>query len=78
MSYITIRSVRDSKLLVVFTPRDGSANLNHLPDHVRNLSPWQVIRRGDETRLRPHYRLMLAEQMFALIYSPVAGFTPEV
>jgi hypothetical protein len=48
-----------------------------LPDRIRQLGPWVGSREGDLANLRPHYRAMMEEQGFAIIYSKPSEFTPE-
>lgn len=41
---------------------------DELPDRIRRLGPWQGAHEGDIDRLRPHYRALLAEQDFVLVF----------
>jgi hypothetical protein len=48
-----------------------------LPQRVRSLGPWIGSREGAIDRLKPHYRLALAEQGFAIVYQHPSNFAPE-
>jgi hypothetical protein len=39
-----------------------------LPDRIRQLGPWAGSKEGDNGRLRPHYRALLAEQGFVVVH----------
>jgi hypothetical protein len=56
---------------------EGSGSFDALPDRIRQLGPWVGSREGDLANLRPHYRAMMEEQGFAIIYSKPSEFTPE-
>jgi hypothetical protein len=38
------------------------------------MGPWQGLSRGEIRHLRPHYRLQIAEQGFAVIYQHIGAF----
>jgi hypothetical protein len=44
---------------------------------VRQLGPWQGTTGGECARLKPHYRLQIAEQGFTVVYRPVGAFSAE-
>jgi len=71
--YEVLRSVSDKKFHLIV--REGG--LATLPNDVRNRGPWQVIGRGEVTRLRPVYRLALAQDGYCLEYTELATFKPE-
>ena len=62
--YEAVRSNTDKSLHVIFNDGEFAA----LPHRVRQLGPWQGLTGDDVERLKPHYRLMLAEQGFVLVY----------
>ena len=65
MRYEIHRCLPDSQLHLVV---NDATFYSALPDRVRNLGPWKTIGRGETSRLRLHYRLMLSTQGFVLIY----------
>ena len=85
MNYKIIRSVSDKHLHIIFedgpTPTDvqapASDPFQRVPQQLRALGPWQGLASGDTQNLKPHYRLLLAEQGFAVICSHMSYFSPE-
>ena len=88
MRYKIIRSVSDKQLHIIF--EEGPTPINALvtildpfqrvPQQLRALGPWQGHSGGNIQDLKAHYRLLLVEQGFTLIYSPLSNFsatTPE-
>jgi hypothetical protein len=71
MRYEAVRSNTDKSLHVIFN--DGT--FEDLPHRVRQLGPWQGLTGGETEMLKPHYRLMLAEQGFVLVYQRLAVFS---
>jgi hypothetical protein len=55
---------------------EGGDAFDALPDRIRQLGPWVGSREGDLAKLRPHYRALLQEQGFAIIYCKPSEFTP--
>jgi len=55
---------------------DGEA-FEKLPARFRHLGPWMGSREGPIANLKPHYRLLLAEQGFVVLYSRPARLLPE-
>ena len=70
MQYESVRSNTDKSLHVIFN--DGS--FDTLPDRIRHLGPWQGLSGGEIAKLKPHYRLQLAEQGFVVVYQKLAVF----
>ena len=68
-----VRSVSDKSLHVIFRAGDFET----LPDRIRSLGPWQGLSGGIVEELKPHYRLLIAEQNFVLVYQHVASFSPS-
>ena len=56
---------------------EGSDAFERLPHQIRHLGPWVGSREGDLAKLRPHYRAMMEEQGFAVIYCKPSEFTPS-
>ena len=85
MNYKIIRSVSDKHLHIIFeegpAPIDaqvpGSDPFQRVPQQLRALGPWQGLSKGEVEDLKPHYRLLLAEQGFTVIYSHMSYFSPE-
>jgi hypothetical protein len=71
MLYEAVRSTYDKSLHVIFS--DGG--FGDLPHRIRQLGPWQGLSGGAIEKLKPQYRLLLAEQGFAVIYQKLAAFT---
>ena len=55
---------------------EGEA-FENLPARIRRLGPWIGSREGEIANLKPHYRKLLAEQGFVLIYARPVQFKPE-
>ncbi len=64
--YKVFRASTDPNLHVICG--GGLAGFDRLPERVRKLGPWQGAREGDVARLRPHYRALIAEQGFAVLW----------
>ena len=81
MRYNIIRSVSDKHLHLIFEDVHPQANgtdpFERVPQQLRALGPWQGLSTGTIQNLKPHYRLILAEQGFTLIYSHMSSFSPE-
>ena len=73
MRYEAVRSNEDKSLHVIF----GDGGFDDLPHRIRQLGPWQGLSGGAIERLKPHYRMLVAEQGFAVIYQKLAAFTAE-
>jgi hypothetical protein len=64
--------VRDKSPDVIFR----AGEFENLPARIRSLGPWQGLSGVPVKGLKPHLRLQLAEQGFALVYQHLASFTP--
>jgi hypothetical protein len=62
--YEVVRSVHDKNLHVIFV--EGA--FDALPDRIRQLGPWQGRSGGETHTLKPHLRIHLAQQSFAVVY----------
>lgn len=62
--YSLFRSVTDNRLHVLC----GADQFEQAPDCLRHQGPWQGMGRGEIATLRMHYRLLLAEQKFVVLY----------
>jgi hypothetical protein len=51
--------------------------LRELPPYVLKRGPWKVVRRGDEARLRLHYRRALAREGFCAIDTKAPLYSPD-
>jgi hypothetical protein len=48
-----------------------------LPDKIRQLGPWMGTHEGNVDQLKLHYRLLMTEQQFVVIYQAADIFSPE-
>jgi hypothetical protein len=71
--YEVSRSVNDNRIQVIC--RRGE--FYSLPHQILHLGPWTGGKEGHIERLRPHYRALLAEQGFVLVYRHPLEFAPE-
>ena len=69
--YEARRSVRDKSLHVIY----AAGAFDGLPDCVRHLGPWEGLQGGAIERLKPHYRLQIAEQGFTVVYQHLMIFS---
>jgi hypothetical protein len=74
MRYNAWRSHKDHATHVIC--RDDE--FDNLPRVIKHMGPWVGSREGDIERLKPHYRIMLAEQGFAVVHLHPYEFAPEV
>ena len=72
MRYKCWRSADVELHLVCF--EDGFNDLHH---RIRSLGPWTGSREGEVANLQPHYRRLLEEQRFVLIFQKPSAFHPE-
>jgi hypothetical protein len=73
--YKVWRSNKDKSLHLLCAK--GSEAFESLPIAIRNLGPWTGGAEGEVDRLRLPYRVMLAEQGFAVIYQHASKLEPE-
>jgi hypothetical protein len=71
--YQTLRSISDHHVHLIC--KDGE--FERLPDYIRHQGPWQLMHRGEVTKLKRNYRLRLARDGYALVTSGLAVFKPE-
>ena len=71
MRYEAARSNTDKSLHIICN--DGM--FESLPHCVRSLGPWQGLTGGAIETLKPHYRMLLAEQGFVIVYQNLAAFS---
>ena len=74
MCYQTFRSVSDVHVFVLCYK---GTLYEAVPDDVRKQGPWQGMQRGEVAKLKPEYRLALAEDGYALVKCELAVFNPE-
>lgn len=72
MRYEVVRSVEDRSVHLIF--REGP--FDDLPAPIKHMGPWQGLSGGAIERLKPHYRLQIAEQGFVVVYQHLATFSP--
>ena len=73
MRYKTWRSNTDKELQLICR-EDG---FDSLPTAVRHLGPWHGSKEGDIAKLKPQYRVQIAEQGFVIVHRHVKDFEPE-
>src|SRR5262249_43960503 len=71
MRYEVVRSVEDKSVHMLF--HEGT--FDDLPARIKRMGPWQGLTGGEIEQLKPHYRLQLAEQGFAVIYQHLRDFS---
>ncbi len=47
----------------------GIVGFDKLPERIRKMGPWQGGGEGHIDRMRPHYRALLAEQGFVVLFA---------
>lgn len=62
--FALMRSVGDSRLHVLCE----AGEFEKAPDFLRHQGPWDGMGEGEVDTLRLHYRLLLAEQRFVVLY----------
>jgi len=55
----------------------GDGGFDDLPHRIRQFGPRHGLSGGAFEKLKPHYRKLLAEQGFAVVYQKLAAFTAE-
>lgn len=55
----------------------GKDGMDRLHWTILNMGPWQGSWEGEVINLKPHYRTLLAEQGFVVLYVRPTKFTPE-
>lgn len=73
MRYEVVRSVEDKSVHVIF--RAGT--FDDLPSRIKRMGPWQGLSGAVIEQLKPHYRLQLVEQGFAVVYQHLRDFSPS-
>jgi hypothetical protein len=68
--YEVVRAVHDKNLHIIFV--EGA--FDALPDRIRQLGPWHGLGGGETHTLKPHFRMQLAQQSFAVVYQHMAKF----
>lgn len=64
--YKTYRASTDPNLHVIC--REGLEHFDKLPQRIRHMGPWQGSREGTVAAMRAHYRALLAEQGFVVLF----------
>jgi hypothetical protein len=75
MRYKVWRSRSDNELHLICG--EGSDSFEALPVRIRNLGPWAGSKEGGAKDLRLPFRLMLAEQGFAVVHCHVSRLQLE-
>jgi hypothetical protein len=75
MRYRCVSSYQDQTIHIIYRENE---RLHDLPTPVLWMGPFTDPKEGDIVRLKPHYRMMLAEQGFVVAHHIAATFTPEI
>ncbi len=65
MLYEVHRSIHDGRLHII---NRHDTFYSVMPICIRHLGPWETMGRGELDDLRLHYRLMIIEQGFVVLY----------
>jgi len=68
--FVVLRSTKE-KLVHLISQTGRSAEL---PPDVRERGPWKIVRKGDTTRLKLHYRRALAREGYCVVSSDASLF----
>ncbi len=71
--FAILRSVTDKQVRLI----SQTGRLQELPPEVRQQGPWKIERKGDEARLRLHYRRALAREGYCVVGAEASLFNPE-
>ena len=66
--FAILRSVTDKQVRLI----SQTGRLQELPPEVRQQGPWKIERKGDEARLRLHYRRALAREGYCVVGAEAA------
>jgi hypothetical protein len=73
MRYKAWRSGTDTALHVIC----HEDRFDDVPQRIRALGPWQGSKEGEVEKLKPHYRMQLAEQNFVVVHRRLIDFAPD-
>jgi hypothetical protein len=71
--FAILRSATSKQIQVITQPW----RLRELPPYVLKRGPWKIVGRGDETRLRLHYRRALARDGYCVLDTKAPLYSPD-
>jgi hypothetical protein len=71
--FAILRSVTDKQVRLI----SQTGRLQEWPPEVCQRGPWKIERKGDEARLRLHYRRALAREGYCVVGAEAPLFTPD-
>ena len=71
--FAILRSITDKEVHLI----SQAGGLEELPPEIRQRGPWQIVRKGDEARLKLHYRRALARDGYCLVGAEASLFNPR-
>ena len=71
--FAILRSITDKQVRLI----SKTGWLQELPPEIRQRGPWKMERKGDEARLRLHYRRALTREGYCVVGAEASLFNPE-
>jgi hypothetical protein len=71
--FAILRSATNKQIQVITQPW----RLRELPPYVLKRGPWKIVGRGDEARLRLHYRRALAREGYCIVQAKAPLYSPD-
>jgi hypothetical protein len=71
--FAILRSATSKQIQLITQPW----RLRELPPYVLKRGPWKIVGRGDEARLRLHYRRALAREGYCVIDTKAPLYSPD-
>jgi hypothetical protein len=71
--FAILRSATSKQVQLILQPW----RLRELPPYVLKRGPWTIVARGDEARLRLHYRRALAREGYCIVDAKARLFSPD-
>ncbi len=68
--FVVLRSTSEKQVQLI----SQSGRSAELPPDIRERGPWKVLRKGDTTRLKLHYRRALAREGYCVVSADAALF----
>ena len=77
--YEQIRAAKRRRTFVIHYHVEGTdKGFYMMPPEIRRMGPWTDTQRGEVIRLKPEYRLLLAQQNYVLIEEAPWGWKAEI
>jgi hypothetical protein len=71
--FAILRSATSKQVQLITQPW----RLRELPPYVLKRGPWKIVGRGDEARLRLHYRRALAREGYCVVDAKAPLYSPD-